>query len=76
LRIERTLCVPDAKCTLAAEGASSVLVVVPLRPTSDPKQNPILWLPASKGLSDVKGIEAFEGMEEPWEILRIVLLKH
>jgi hypothetical protein len=80
LRIERILCAPAEKCNLGAEGAPSVLVVIPLRSTSEPKQAPIVWLPAYRDLSDKKDHTAFdeavEGLEEPWEILRIVLLKH
>jgi hypothetical protein len=76
LRVERIICAPVEKCALLAEDASSVLVVIPLKSTSEPKQNPVIWLPANKDLSDMKNVKAFEGLDEPWEILRIVLPKH
>jgi len=76
LRIERILCAPVEKCNLESESSPSVVAVVPLKSTSESKQNPIFWLPANKNPSEMKGAAAFEGIDEPWEILRIVLLKH
>jgi hypothetical protein len=73
LRIERTVCVIDEKCMFTTESAPSVVVIVPLKSTTEPKQNPVIWLPANKDLAEN---EPFEGLDYPREILRIVLLKH
>jgi hypothetical protein len=70
LRIERTVCGSDERCTVAPEDAPSVLVLVPLNSKSEPRQNPITWLPANEGLKD--GM-LFEWLDEPREILRIIL---
>jgi hypothetical protein len=76
LRVERILCVSDEKCTAGSIHTSSVLVVIPLKSTSKPAQNPVIWLPANKDPYDIKDIKSIEGVDEPYEILRIVLLKH
>jgi hypothetical protein len=80
LRVERILCAPVEKCNLLSDNAPSLLVVVPFHSTSEPKQTPIIWLPANKDLLGTKEHKAFdsvvEGEDEPWEILRIVLPKH
>jgi len=76
LRIERILCVAVEKCVGEGEASPSVLVVIPLNSTSEPKQNPVIWLPANKDPYDIKDVNAIEGLDEPYEILRIVLPKH
>jgi len=72
LRIERTVCVIDEKCTFAMVSSPSVVVVVPLQSTREPKENPVIWVPANK---DLPASEPFEGLNDPREVLRIVLLK-
>ncbi|MGA7156376.1 MAG: cupin domain-containing protein [Acidobacteriaceae bacterium] len=77
LHIERDLCVSNEKCTgRAAENAPSIAVIIPLTPTSPPKANPAIWVPANKDVYDNKEVRAIEGKDEPYEILRIVLLQH
>jgi hypothetical protein len=73
LRIERTVCAIDEQCTFAVESSPSVVVIVPLQSTSEPRQNPVIWVPANQ---ELPASEPFEGLNDPREILRIVLLKH
>jgi hypothetical protein len=75
LRVVRDVCVVDEKCTAGIEKAPSVVVVIPLNSKSEPKQNPAIWLPANKSPYGLKEVEAIEGRDEPYEILRIVLPK-
>jgi hypothetical protein len=79
LRIERTVCIIDEKCTFGTERAPSVMVVIPLESTSDPKQSLVNWFPANNGFSS-KDMKAYNrligGLNGPWEILQIVLPKH
>ena len=72
LRIDRILCVAAEKCTDGIEKAPSIAVIIPLKPASEPKQNPVIWLPANKDVYDNKEVQAIEGKEEPYEILRIL----
>jgi hypothetical protein len=76
LRVVRDVCVVDEKCTAASEAAASVLVLIPLNPTSKSKPNSVLWVPANKDVYDNKEVQALAGKDEPYELLRIVLLKH
>jgi len=76
LRVERILCAPTEKCGDQTENAPSVLVLIPLKSTSEPAQNPVIWLPANEDLSAIKNMSAFKDAQEPYEILRIILLKH
>jgi len=73
VRIVRDVCVVDEKCTGGSENAPSVLVVIPLKPTNERKQNPVIWLPANKSPYALKQVQSIEGRDEPYELLRIVL---
>jgi hypothetical protein len=75
LRIDRILCVADEKCTGETDKAPSVAVIIPLSLTSEHKHNQVIWVPANKDVYDNKEFQAIEGKDEPYEILRIVLLK-
>lgn len=76
IRVIRNVCIVNEKCTSEKESSPSIAVVIPLNVSNASKPSLVLWVLANKNPYDSAELKAIEGHDEPYEILRIVLLKH